>query len=222
MLSVTALSGFGSGSAPSLPTINQTTRTTDTASRTVYTFTSQDVGVASPNRMVLVGTNCGGGSNGKVTGLTVDGNDATLVVEADWGASATNSSLHQYALTSGTSVTIVVTYGAGKPQCGLVVWDIQNTLTTPTDTGYRTDTTDPMTDDLNVLANSIVVGMVGNGGATHTWTGLDEEMDETMEGTRVYTSASKFVATADSSYTVTCDATAMSEAAFCIASFPPS
>ena len=224
MLSVTAMSGFGSGSAPSLPTINQTDRTIDTASKTVYTFTSQDVGVPSANRMVLVGSNCRGGSGGAVSSVTIDGNAATEVVAADWGASASNSSLHQYALTTGTSVTIVVTYAAGKPQCGLVIWDVQNTSTTPTDTGFSVDTSDPMTDDINVLANSIVVGMAANSssGATHTWTGVTEEFDETLEGTGTWTAGTAFVATADSSYTVTCDQTGTGEPAFCCASFPPS
>ena len=104
-----------------------------------------------------------------------------------------------------------------------MVWDVQNTSTTPTDTGYKVDTDDPMTDDINVVANSIVVGMACNSssGATHAWTGVTEEFDEVIEGTQIWTAGSAFVATADSSYTVTCDQSGTAEPSFCCASFPP-
>jgi hypothetical protein len=188
----------------SVASIVYTATAVSAASATVYTFSSQALGVAASDRLIVVSSD---NYDGTTSGITVAGVAATAVVQA----SGTNSraGLWQAAVPSGTTGDIVVTLGAGNDRHGIGVWAIYGAANSSANhTATDADSSDPLTVSMDCPANGVMIGV----GAAHTtgtkgyaWTNLTENFDAVIKTSTQHTGASASFAAAQSGLTITCD-----------------
>lgn len=171
----------------------------DTSNNTTYTFTTRNIGAAG-SRKVVVSVGSGGSSGGttSVTSLTVGGISATQVVFADAGDNV-YPELWQASVPSGTTATIVVTFGGAHVNCAIGVWAIYSAGAAASNTNSATGT-GVQSASLNIPAGGVAIAFVnlaGSGGTprTVTWANLSENFDATIEGSISYSgSSAAFVA----------------------------
>jgi uncharacterized protein YbaA (DUF1428 family) len=187
----------------SVASIAYTATAVSTASATVYTFSSQALGTAASDRLIVVSSD---NYDGTTSGITVAGVTAAAVVQA----SGTNSraGLWQAAVPSGTTGDIVVTLGAGNDRQGIGVWAIYGANSSASDTATDADSSDPLTVSMDCPANGVMIGV----GAAHTtgtkgysWTNLTENFDAVIRASTQHTGASASFEAAQSGLTITCD-----------------
>lgn len=186
-------------------TIGTATSAVSGTNGTSFTFSSQGIGDAAANRMILIGVGVGGGSAGNITGVTVGGASATLL-KAGTIDGETRADIYAYAIASGTTANIVVNAESSKGFCGIVVLPVYGASVTPVDTAFSN--ANPGTDTIDVSAGGLVFGyqIVGSGtDRTFTWTNLDELIDETVETANgTHSAAATIFSAADTGKTITC------------------
>jgi len=196
------------GGAPIDATIVHTADPTDSVDRTNYTFSGVAIGTAATNRRIIVGVgNRFTSGNPTISSLTVAGIPATQVAHVSAGASTVKATLFIADVPTGTTADIVVNQSGGTVNCGLGVWAAYDLLSS-TATDFGTSVANPATDGIAVSAGGIIVGYAVTGGSdaprTHTWTGISEEFDETIEGFIAHTGASgEFASASTPTLTVT-------------------
>lgn len=140
-------------------------------------FTSTNIGTPSADRIVVVVANADASTaNGVVTGVVINGVNATLAVGVPPANGTTPSTYIWYALvTAGSSVTIEVdTAGAFPSGVGIAVGTITGSATatiSATNTVAGAATADPHSITAVVPANGVaVVGVATDRLITATWT----------------------------------------------------
>jgi hypothetical protein len=194
-----------------------------------WTFSSLDIGSAAADRVILVGVTNGSGTVAAINGVSVAGNSATAIVQAD-GASSPNeerAEIWAVAVASGTTGDVVVTTSAADRGCGVVVWAAYGISTTAHDTA--TDAGDPMSVSIDIPAGGVCVGFCAvrsnsAGSSRWTWTGLTEDIDGLQWGTTggdIASGASLNPSTTQTglSVTATYDGTEVRAAPLAVASF---
>lgn len=173
----------------------------DPTDLTVYTFSAQALGVASPKRKIVVGVSLGLAAR-TVTSLTVQGISATLV-RAQAGAGVIDNELWQANVPAGTTGDIVVTCSAASDRAGIGVWAVYNAASAAFATAGSA--ANPLSASLNIPQGGIAIG-VGSGYAsplTYTWANLTENYDEVVEANMIQTGASAFFAAAQTGLVIT-------------------
>jgi len=167
-----------------VPSVTLTDHTDSAANATTRTFTTQSVG--SGTRKLLISTAAGDAVVANT--LTVDGNSATKVQEQLSGGSQRSGSLWFIDLTgsTGSSVTIVVTYASSVRSCGIGVWAVTDAAAGAPAFSGKTATTSGDTSALALTVaqpSSIVMAMAdNNASATWTWdSGLNEDYDDIVD-----------------------------------------
>lgn len=183
---------FSRGVASPPPVLTYVGSTLDAGNSTNYTFTGHAIGTAAADRLVVVASSSGGGGDGVVTGGTIGGSALTLNI-----ASLSNRpavSIMSRVVAAGTTATIVVNHDSARRNCLIHVWTVTGlTSTTPHDTGAQISTGATfLTDNINVLAGGLVVGVFGSQGVNAlSWTGLTEHVgSEQDDGSDTGVSAS--------------------------------
>jgi len=215
-LGVTHLTGFGASSVAPPAAVTFTDSSVDTtgsASQTVYTFSSQALGAAASDRMIVVAV-CSSNVATTVTSVTIGGISATAVVYAQ--AADFQIALYRADVPTGTTGTVVVTWAAGVSQTGLGVFRVTGANTTPTDTATHTvaDATDTHA-DIDIPAKGVCISCIWRSAvAGVTWTNLTERYDEQVEaGEGQHSGACDDFATAQTGRTITAaPATAVKQA----------
>ena len=194
MLTATSLIGFGSGSVAanvsSLAFGSSATAATP-GSSTTYTL---DIGTASADRYVLIGTgvhvNGTGAASVKihVPDVSTDssGTACSVVLEGT-SNSEVNSSfwLSDSLITSGTSAEVVIVYDSGGAfRAGAASWALYNINTTVSDTD--TSTANPFSGTVTIPADGIAFAYVINSASANSydWTGgaaVTERFDDNPE-----------------------------------------
>tara|TARA_R110002126_G_scaffold55235_1_gene148676 strand:+ start:247 stop:1356 length:1110 start_codon:yes stop_codon:yes gene_type:complete len=170
----------------------------------VYTFSSQALGTAASDRLIVVSSD---NYDGTTSGITVAGVAATAVIQA----SGTNSraGLWQAAVPSGTTGDIVVTLGAGNDRLGIGVWAIYGAAnSSANDTATDEDSSDPLTVSMDCPANGVMICAAAahtTGTKGYSWTNLTENFDAVIKAATQHTGASALFETAQSGLTITCD-----------------
>lgn len=151
----------------------------DNVNRTTYTFNAIPV---VPG-LVVVAVHY---EAALINSMTIDGISATTVVASP----TTNlARVGFYSATTSTNgnISIQITFSTGLARCGIAVWQIFNqnsstAVTTATNTGAPVSS---LAVTLNDLSRAVVLGASthGTGGTTHTWTGITEDYDVTLETT---------------------------------------
>lgn len=167
----------------------------DTVDRSTYTFNTLNTGTARAGRLlVFTGyATSPSGTNPTLDTATIDGNSATIFQLADTSGSTERVAFIIYAVVAtGTTATVVLNFLATMSRCGIsggyALYDISST--TPTDTA--SSNADAGALDLDVVINSIVIGISGNvAGTAGSWTGISSNFDAVViEGTVRYSGGS--------------------------------
>ena len=168
-----------------------------------HTFSGVALGAAAANRHIVVGAGISWGGTANVTGVTVNGESATEIIE--YGLTSQGASLHVAAVPTGTTGDIVITTSGTGESWGIGVWRLIGADATPADTG--TSVANPMTTTIDCPAGGVIIGYAhAQHGTTHAWTaGITEQFDETTHGTFRHTGAFDTFAAEQSGLTVTCD-----------------
>jgi len=173
----------------------------NSGSATTYTFSSQAIGTASADRVVVVGTSGGAGATNPVSSMTIGGVSA---VKAIGTVNSTGTEIWYATVTSGTTASVVVNWGGTKSRCGIGVW----ALTGVTGVG-ATNTSTSSTATLTVSGRAKDIILAVYGGKDHasvTFTGLTEDYDEDISGAGSQYQAGgskKLTATGSNTITVT-------------------
>ena len=119
---------------------------------TTYTYTSQAIGTAASNRIVIVGVTNYSASSSRPSSVTIGGISATGI---GTGISDGNchASIWYAAVPTGTTATIAVNYGAANGYNNIFVWSIYGNATT---VGYTAT---------GGVSNATVSGVNANTGA---------------------------------------------------------
>lgn len=198
------------GGAPA--SVSFAANTFDAVNRTAYTFSSQSIGTAAPNRTVIVGITCVRSGSATTTGasVTVAGNSCTKV-----GAGPTTdgrmTELWAVDLASGTTADIVVTWNDAALRCGIGVWAAYGIDSSAAHDSFGSSA-DPLTGTIDCPAGGIVIGIANVTGTssavTSQWTaGITEDFDQYHDDSaeNSSTGASGAFASAQTGLTVTCD-----------------
>lgn len=194
------------------------------ADQTTYTFSSSSFGAADASRIVAVAITSRASASRPITGVTIGGVAATEIsnVTGPDTSGRTNSAVFAAAVPTGTTGDIVVTHSASNARCAVSVYRIIGaTLGSSVGASDSSSSTDPTVsidppDGSIVIAAAYVIGS-----ATASWTGLDEDVETSAEGTAVHTAASRAFPSAASSHVVTCDFSSTSGPAMAVGIFVP-
>jgi len=130
----------------------------DLGNATTYTFSSVPVGTANANRHVFVAVTGAGTAGRVVTGVTIGGVSATIgVQEAHSSSEAAVVSIWGAKVTTGTSISVVVTWTTGgQLRTGIGVWTADGILSlTPVHT--ITSQSDPATGTLTAVSGRLAI-----------------------------------------------------------------
>lgn len=165
------------------PSLTFVAFTEDTSDNTVHTFTGASIGAADPTRRVVIVAHASDSATAfSFTGITVDGNAATIHPA---GATMTaNVTIASLLVPTGTTATIVVTKSGGTPdRCGIAVYRaINETSASP----HATMVDDTMssgvcTGTINIPANGWVVAGCQHANVASptgfTWVGVTKQYD---------------------------------------------
>ena len=171
---------------------------------TSFTFSSQALGDAAPDRKLVVIT--GAGSSGaNITAMTIAGVSAEIVLSKH--TSETHSEMWQADVPSGTSGDIVITYSVLIHNTGIGIFRITGAGTGPTapsDTANDSNA-DPIALTITVPAKGVcIAGACDDNTSTHTWAELTEVYDTAVSGSRMHTGALLNSETLETDLPVTC------------------
>jgi hypothetical protein len=158
-----------------------TDESSDDVDRTTYTFSTQAIGTAAPDRRVIVGL-YSANTAGTVNSVSVGGVAGTQQKTVTSGDA--RAELWIAAVPTGATGDVVVVHSAGQQRCAIVVWAAYGlNSSTATDTASASSGDPITTNTLDVQAGGIAVAMVGanNAASGVTWTGLTEVADGTVE-----------------------------------------
>lgn len=181
----------------------------DISDLTTYTFASQNLGAADPNRWIVV---CVGGAHNaarSISSVTVGGVSATKIVQAEGSTVFRHTSIWVAYVPTGTSGDIVVTWSGAIGRCGYSAYSLI-TASAPT-TAFDTQTDLTLTSSylsvsINRPAGGVIVASTINISSTTTsvtWAGTTEDYDEKWSETTVSGFSSSSIASGSSPLTVT-------------------
>jgi len=118
--------GFSGGGCGAAPFVHFASSNGSTTAGTSFTFSSQGIGTADPNRLVVV---CIGGGPGSgaftVTGVTIGGNAAAHVSGASaYDSGGGLSDIWYLAVPTGTTATIAVTFSQSLTRSSIAVYSV--------------------------------------------------------------------------------------------------
>ena len=178
--------------------ISQTDAAVITTDLTTYTFSGMELGAAHSNRKILVFIAGKASSSQTINTVTIGGISASLVTDgtnqATTGPAFTPSVFYIATVTTGTNGDVVVTFSSTILAAAITVYRSINTRTQAYHVQIDTSTTTEANTTINKSGFGAVVGgfrMDSNDSnpRTATWVGLTEDVDNTIETDRSYSSA---------------------------------
>ena len=168
---------FASAAVPIDSTLAFTASAVNSAAQSSYTFSSQAIGTASADRVVVVGTSGGSGATDAVSSMTIGGVSA---VKAIGIVNSTGTEIWYATVTSGTTASVVVNWGGTKSRCGIGVW----ALTGVSGVG-ATNSSTSSTSTLTVSGNEkdiVIVMWGGKDNSSVSMSGVTENFDRDSSG----------------------------------------
>lgn len=209
------MAGGPAGGGAATPSVTFLQCTSDDTDQTTYTFSSQNTGTASADRITIVGIVTEAGGSRSVSTVTVGGDSATEWVDfgnmsTNTGLLLVNAAIYSLANTADTSESVVVTASSGATSATICLWQANNINATASywaAQGGLSGTVAPV-NHFTKGESGISVGVCVNVGTVNssTWAGLTERADA-ASGEHSY-SAADFTdnAVVDSPLTASCDA----------------
>lgn len=144
-----------------------------------FTFSSQGIGSAANDRIVVVAVHARG--NSTLNSLSVGGTNATqAVTQVNPGSGVRDVvSIYYIPVASGTTANIVATFSASTGRCAIGVYNINGAVgAVPLNT--YTSTANPGSNSILVRAGGCVIAAAYDGSGldhTTTWAGVTEQYD---------------------------------------------
>src|SRR3990167_1616167 len=113
--------------------LTETDNAIDATNAEIYTFSAQAIGVASADRIVIVGISTRAGAT-SIDSVTIGGISASEVVFSGHGTGSGIVTLYQAAVPTETTADIVVNLNVTANRCGIVVWRLTGANATATAT----------------------------------------------------------------------------------------
>tara|TARA_R110000772_G_scaffold233395_1_gene344960 strand:+ start:105 stop:773 length:669 start_codon:yes stop_codon:yes gene_type:complete len=171
---------LGAASAAAAVPIDSTLAFTASAvnsgSQSSYTFSSQAIGTASSDRVVVVGVTAGN-SPADVSSMTIGGVGAAHAVSR---TNSTETEIWYATVPTGTTASVVVNFSGGKGRCGIGVW----ALTGVSGVG-ATNSSTSSTSTLTVSGNEkdiVIVMWGGKDNSSVSMSGVTENFDRDISG----------------------------------------
>lgn len=186
MFVVTGHGGFGAGGgSSSAEYYSYQGGSLNTADASVYTFSDADFGVATANRLVIVGTvgSRTAEATASVSSITAGGVTLTNVVSRSYAVSNRRVlSIRAGVVSTGTTGDIVVTFNANCSYCGMVWWvanDLNSTTASDSGSASTYNTTGVSLSSVTIPSGGfgIFAGTLGNYSGWTNATALFTEMD---------------------------------------------
>lgn len=182
MFGVTDLVGFGGTGIP--VGISNTANDSSDTDLTIYTFSTQSLGVAADDRRVVVTAAATGASETtpNISSATIGGISATVILEVNNDHAV--ATLLIADVPTGTTGDVVITYDQEVNRCIISVYRVVGIASnTPFDTASdTTHSSDIVSASIDVPSNGGVIGVVhGRSGSSVTWAGLTEDSDVVVE-----------------------------------------
>jgi hypothetical protein len=182
MLQVNQLTGFGIRRAGgAIPTLAYQTATNSGANSTSYTFSTQAIGTAAADRLVVVVIGREPGDT--LSSSTIGGISATVV------ANAGTCTIIAAVVTTGTTADVVLNFAGTQIRIGVAVYAVYGLSSTTATSTY----TASLSETVTIPAGGVAIGCAysGSGGVSTTWTGVTENSSQNIEaGGAEFTTAS--------------------------------
>ena len=163
------------------PEVTYITRTLDTSNQSTYTFAAQPIGVATPDRLVVVcmsgSLSTGGGAvptSGSIGGVSAVVHASSTVTGTMW------SGMMSAVVPTGATGDIVVNLSAGTGSCELATFTITGYRSaTPNDALSLAATSNGQAGTLNAPTGGVVVGVFKSEAEAFpvTWVGITASFD---------------------------------------------
>jgi hypothetical protein len=169
----------------------------DDVNRTVYTFSGASLGTEAAGRVIVVCVSSGQDNAVRtISSVTVAGNACRINAQtgADGGSVANAVGIASLVLVSGTTGDIVVTFSSAAPRnCGITVYNVTG-LASETEFDFASSTSDPANMTISVEDGGCIIGVTNdrNTAGTVTWTGITEDVDDTIEASTSTTHSTAF------------------------------
>tara|TARA_Y100000310_G_C20555798_1_gene750441 strand:- start:29 stop:706 length:678 start_codon:yes stop_codon:yes gene_type:complete len=204
MLTVTNVSGFGSGSAtpPFSVSLVSNTGVVDNADATTHTISDADLGSYAGDKHIILAIN-EQSEPGPISQVTIAGETATIVIEEGAGVYKQHQAAIVIAAVSGaTSGDIAITSASGNIVHYVVsIFEMISGSGTATDTWGASLVANP-TGTLTIAEGGFGLSVAGaNTSATFTWSGMTERFDR--NGNPAYSHAWDTEMSAETDRTIT-------------------
>jgi hypothetical protein len=169
----------------------------DDVNRTIYTFSGASLGTEASGRVIVVCVSSGQDNEIRtISSVTVAGNSCRINAQtgADGGSVAGAVGIASLVLASGTTGDIVVTFSSAAPRnCGITVYNVTG-LSGETEFDFASSTSDPASMTISVEDGGCIIGVTNdrNTAGTVTWTGITEDVDDTIEASTSTTHSTAF------------------------------
>lgn len=204
-----------------VPVLTYIGKLVSTSAGAVHTFTSQNIGAAASDRLVIAalsGNNNTYNVDIALSGLTIGGNAAAILRQDRPTSYPGNASISQLLVPSGTTATIVATYSDVINVCACHVYTLTNyALAAPHHSAGNnyTASANSLSASLDIrtdgAAIAVVAGQSGSADLTSTWSGLTEDADTDGTGYGAYSVASGSVMSAQAGRTISATLSANSD-----------
>lgn len=141
-------------------------------------FSSQSIGTASSDRVILVAINGFASSAQTISSVTIGGVAATLIVSKENTSTfSTISAIYGLLVTSGTAATIAVNFGQSSPRTAISVYSLTGTggvVTAHNTTTNGANSTGPLSVNVTTLQGQVLgvaSGNISSGTASVSWSG---------------------------------------------------
>jgi len=173
---LTGIAGMGTLKPSSVAYLTQTH---SDANASTYTFSSQTLGVAASDRIIIVGV-AGNDSSSSISSVTVGGVAANLIVER---TGALNLGIAAAAVPTGLTGNVVVEFSVSKSSCAIGLWRATGQITT---SGVASSFNSDLSElTLAAEPGGFVIAVCANvtldSGRTTTWAGAAEDFDAAFE-----------------------------------------
>lgn len=206
--------------APLAATFLQAAVTTGTSSS--YTFTSQNLGTAAASREVVVAVSHNHTAARVVTGVTVAGITASLVVQ-DSVSTQVGVALWKASVPSGATGNVVVTLNGVTDAVYIALWHVTGGISGQTTSSNQNSVGFTIAATVTGVTNGVVIAALnwrdGASGRSVTWTGVTERYDARSPSANMDTSGGE--STTVGSVTATATTTHVGVRSLVVAAFAP-
>lgn len=212
--------------------VTNTANTSSGTDLTTYTFTTQSIGAADPNRVVVCCVFGGVGSAGRtISSVTIGGVTATAGVTAISGTSGGSwaSSIYYARVPTGTTATVEIVWSGSMGRCGISLYRLitRGSIAPSATASDVTYSSGVLSNTINCPPNGAIIAC-GYGSILSTtnitWSGVTEDVEGVLEAsTERYGSASGNFDTNQSGLTVsaTWNGSSQTDGSLTIAAWSP-